>query len=71
MMGRGDHQYQCRNVKITVDIPKGTKFSRKPFISNSWVRAEVRDKLLHLPFHSVSRRLDPFRFRVSETLTNV
>ena len=61
----------CRNVKITVDIPKGTKFSRKPFISNSWVRAEVRDKLLHLPFHSVSRRLDPFRFRVSETLTNV
>ena len=50
-------------MKITVDIRKGKKFLRKPFISNFWVRAEVRDKLLHPPF------LDPFRFRVSKTLT--
>ena len=33
----------CGNVKITVDIPKGTKFDQKP-ISNSWVGAEVRKK---------------------------
>ena len=31
----------CGNVKITVDIPKGTKFDQKP-ISNSLVGAEVR-----------------------------
>ena len=34
------------NVRMTVDIPWGTKFERTPFISNSWVRAEVRHKLL-------------------------
>ena len=33
----------CGNVKITVDIPKGTKFDQK-LISNSWVGAEVRKK---------------------------
>ena len=48
---------QCGNVKMTVNIPKGTELSGKPF-SNSWVCAVVRNKLLQLLCHPVSRGLD-------------
>lgn len=52
-------------MKIIIDIPQGTQFERKPFVSNSWVRAEVRKKLLPLPFHPDEGR--PFRAQMKTT----
>ena len=60
LMGQGNH---CLVLESENDRrhPERYNIWRKAFISNSWVRTYVRNRLLHFPFHPVSRGLYLFR----------